>query len=86
MNELAWTLALDRSPAGSPDAWPGPNRDRHATHCVPSGQEPSLGLGMRIARELGASSLMVEVHPTLVPERLEQRAQALAKIVRDVLG
>jgi dTDP-4-amino-4,6-dideoxygalactose transaminase len=39
-----------------------------------------------IARELGATSLMVEVHPTLRPERVEQRAAALAAIAADVLG
>jgi dTDP-4-amino-4,6-dideoxygalactose transaminase len=39
-----------------------------------------------VARELGASSLMVEVHPTLDPERLARRAEALANIVRDVLS
>jgi dTDP-4-amino-4,6-dideoxygalactose transaminase len=37
------------------------------------------------ARALGATSLMVEVHPTLRPDLLEQRATALAGIVRDVL-
>jgi dTDP-4-amino-4,6-dideoxygalactose transaminase len=38
------------------------------------------------ARALGASSLMVEVHPTLRPDLLERRASALAAIVRDVLS
>jgi dTDP-4-amino-4,6-dideoxygalactose transaminase len=37
-------------------------------------------------RELGRSSLMVEVHPTLIPERVEARARALARIAADVLG
>lgn len=36
-------------------------------------------------RDLGARSLMVEVHPTLRPELVEKRAAALADIVRDVL-
>jgi dTDP-4-amino-4,6-dideoxygalactose transaminase len=39
-----------------------------------------------IARELGATSLTVEVHPTLRPELLEQRAADLARIAADVLG
>ncbi|MFN3943467.1 MAG: DegT/DnrJ/EryC1/StrS family aminotransferase [Allosphingosinicella sp.] len=38
------------------------------------------------ARALGKSSLMVEVHPTLRPELVRQRAAALAGIVRQVLG
>jgi len=38
-----------------------------------------------IARRLGETSLMVEVHPTLDPVLLEQRAQALAQIASDVL-
>ena len=38
-----------------------------------------------VARELGETSLMMEVHPTLRPERTEQRAGHLAEIVRDVL-
>ncbi|HEX8572084.1 MAG TPA: DegT/DnrJ/EryC1/StrS family aminotransferase [Allosphingosinicella sp.] len=37
-------------------------------------------------RSLGRRSLMVEVHPTLVPERVEARARAVARIVADVLG
>jgi dTDP-4-amino-4,6-dideoxygalactose transaminase len=39
-----------------------------------------------VARELGQSSLLMEVHPTLCPDLLAARAQALAKIVRAVLG
>jgi dTDP-4-amino-4,6-dideoxygalactose transaminase len=39
-----------------------------------------------IARELGATSLMVEVHPTLRPELVEQRAAELARIAASVLG
>jgi len=39
-----------------------------------------------VARSLGETSLMVEVHPTLRPERLEARADLLAQIVRRVLG
>ena len=39
-----------------------------------------------VARSLGRRSLMVEVHPTLRPEALERRAEALAGIVEDVLG
>ena len=38
------------------------------------------------AHQLGESSLMVEVHPTLDPSRLARRADALAAIARDVLG
>jgi len=37
-------------------------------------------------RELGRSSLLVEVHPTLIPERVEARAKALARIAGEVLG
>ena len=37
------------------------------------------------ARALGRRSLMVEVHPTLDPKRLERRAAALAEICRRVL-
>ena len=39
-----------------------------------------------VARELGKTSLMVEVHPTLRPELLEKRAATLAEIVTEVLG
>jgi dTDP-4-amino-4,6-dideoxygalactose transaminase len=39
-----------------------------------------------VARELGRTSLMMEVHPTLRPERLKARASILAQIVREVLG
>ena len=39
-----------------------------------------------IARSLGQSSLMVEVHPTLDPMRLRDRADALARIARSVIG
>jgi dTDP-4-amino-4,6-dideoxygalactose transaminase len=38
------------------------------------------------ARLLGQRSLMVEVHPTLCSDLLEQRAAALADIARQVLG
>jgi dTDP-4-amino-4,6-dideoxygalactose transaminase len=38
------------------------------------------------ARHLGKRSLMVEVHPTLQPELLMQRAAALADIIGSVLG
>jgi dTDP-4-amino-4,6-dideoxygalactose transaminase len=38
------------------------------------------------ARALGQRSLMVEVHPTLRPELLKRRAEALAEIVRTVIG
>jgi dTDP-4-amino-4,6-dideoxygalactose transaminase len=38
------------------------------------------------ARQLGKTSLMVEVHPTLRPDRLERRAERLAEIARDVLA
>jgi dTDP-4-amino-4,6-dideoxygalactose transaminase len=37
-------------------------------------------------RALGQRSLMVEVHPTLQPELLRERAEALAEIIRSVLG
>jgi dTDP-4-amino-4,6-dideoxygalactose transaminase len=39
-----------------------------------------------IARDLGATSLMMEVHPTLRPELVERRAAALADIAASVLG
>jgi hypothetical protein len=39
-----------------------------------------------IARRLGATSLMLEVHPTLRPELIERRAAALARIAAGVLG
>jgi dTDP-4-amino-4,6-dideoxygalactose transaminase len=39
-----------------------------------------------VARSLGRRSLMVEVHPTLRPDLLELRAEALARIAKDVLG
>ncbi|HET7816882.1 MAG TPA: DegT/DnrJ/EryC1/StrS aminotransferase family protein [Sphingomicrobium sp.] len=39
-----------------------------------------------VARLLGKISLMVEVHPTLDPDRLRQRAKRLANIAREVLG
>jgi dTDP-4-amino-4,6-dideoxygalactose transaminase len=39
-----------------------------------------------VARSLGKRSLMVEVHPTLRPDLLEHRAEALARIAKDVLG
>jgi dTDP-4-amino-4,6-dideoxygalactose transaminase len=38
------------------------------------------------SRSLGERSLMVEVHPTLLPDLLEQRAERLADIARQVLG
>ena len=39
-----------------------------------------------VAHAMGGNSLMVEVHPTLRPERLERRAERLAAIAREVLG
>ena len=39
-----------------------------------------------VAHELGRTSLMFEVHPTLDLDRLRRRAAAVADIVRDVLG
>jgi len=38
-----------------------------------------------VSRDIGARSLMVEVHPTLDPARLRLRAQAVAGIIDDVL-
>jgi len=38
-----------------------------------------------VAHELGDTSLMVEVHPTLDPELLEQRARRLARIIGETL-
>jgi len=38
-----------------------------------------------VAQELGATSLMFEVHPTLDPERLAGRAERVAKLVRSAL-
>lgn len=39
-----------------------------------------------VARLLGTTSLMVEVHPTLRPDLLRRRAKRLAKIILEVLG
>jgi dTDP-4-amino-4,6-dideoxygalactose transaminase len=39
-----------------------------------------------VARAMSDNSLMVEVHPTLRPELVERRAEALAGIARDILG
>lgn len=39
-----------------------------------------------VARRLGRTSLMVEVHPTLHPELVEKRAETLAIIAQSVLG
>ncbi|HYD38392.1 MAG TPA: DegT/DnrJ/EryC1/StrS family aminotransferase, partial [Allosphingosinicella sp.] len=39
-----------------------------------------------VAHSLGRRSLMVEVHPTLRPDALKARGEALAEIVMDVLG
>ncbi len=39
-----------------------------------------------VARKLGETSLMVEVHPTLRPDLLERRADRLAAIAQRVLG
>lgn len=39
-----------------------------------------------VAHALGDTSLMVEVHPTLDPDRLRERADALAAILRRALG
>jgi dTDP-4-amino-4,6-dideoxygalactose transaminase len=39
-----------------------------------------------VAHSLGRRSLMVEVHPTLRPDLIELRAEALARIAKDVLG
>ncbi|CAA9526019.1 MAG: Protein-L-isoaspartate O-methyltransferase, partial [uncultured Sphingomonadaceae bacterium] len=39
-----------------------------------------------VARELGKTSLLVEVHPTLRPELIKARAERLAEIIGDVLG
>ena len=39
-----------------------------------------------VARRLGETSLMVEVHPTMRPDLLERRAQRLAAIADDVLA
>lgn len=39
-----------------------------------------------VAHELGRTSLMFEVHPTLDLDRLRRRAAAVADIARDVLG
>jgi len=38
-----------------------------------------------IAHELGETSLMVEVHPTLEPDLLKQRAEQLARIIGETL-
>jgi len=38
-----------------------------------------------VAHELGQTSLMVEVHPTLDPELLQQRARQLAQIMSEIL-
>lgn len=39
-----------------------------------------------VARRLGQTSLMVEVHPTLRQDLLERRAERLGAIIRDVIG
>jgi dTDP-4-amino-4,6-dideoxygalactose transaminase len=39
-----------------------------------------------VARSLSGRSLMLEVHPTLRPDLLAERAEALAHIAKDVLG
>jgi hypothetical protein len=39
-----------------------------------------------IARALGATSLMMEVHPTLCADRTRARAEKLAIIAGEVLG
>ncbi|WP_206185474.1 DegT/DnrJ/EryC1/StrS aminotransferase family protein [Sphingosinicella sp. CPCC 101087] len=39
-----------------------------------------------VAKELGESSLMFEVHPTLDTMRLRDRADAIAQIARDIIG
>lgn len=39
-----------------------------------------------VARALGDSSLMFEVHPTLDPRRLRDRADAMAQIIRGILS
>ncbi len=39
-----------------------------------------------VARELGKTSLMMEVHPTLRPDLLRHRADLLARIASEVLG
>ncbi len=39
-----------------------------------------------VARALGESSLMFEVHPTLDPRRLRDRADAMAEIIRAILS
>jgi dTDP-4-amino-4,6-dideoxygalactose transaminase len=39
-----------------------------------------------VAHELGRTSLMFEVHPTLDVARLRRRAAAVAEIAREVLG
>jgi dTDP-4-amino-4,6-dideoxygalactose transaminase len=38
------------------------------------------------ARAMTRSSLAVEIHPTLKPDRLRARAEALANLIRSVLG
>jgi len=38
-----------------------------------------------VARELGETSLMFEVHPTLNPDRLRARATEMARIAQDIL-
>jgi dTDP-4-amino-4,6-dideoxygalactose transaminase len=39
-----------------------------------------------VARELGKTSLMVEVHPTLRPDLIASRAEMLRRIIESVLG
>jgi dTDP-4-amino-4,6-dideoxygalactose transaminase len=39
-----------------------------------------------VARRLGETSLMMEVHPTLRPDLVRRRAERLAQIVRETLG
>ena len=42
--------------------------------------------GLPIARRLGETSLMMEVHPTLRPDLTRRRAERVAEIAREVLG
>ncbi|MEA3009196.1 MAG: hypothetical protein QOJ91_888 [Sphingomonadales bacterium] len=51
----------------------------HAFHDLPKPDLPN-------ARAMTRSSLAVEIHPTLRPERLALRAEALAALIRSVLG
>lgn len=73
---------LRRGAAAGLKLFSGSCSEVYREHAFDDLPQPSLP----VARALGQSSLMVEVHPTLRPELIAQRAETLAKIARRVLG